>query len=91
VPPCRPAGATLALTTNLRGHMAEFYAIFDQVLDNARDSDARHRLQAHVDHRATVDSVVDLLETGGFSVTRVVERTGRWRFANGQRFSTITS
>jgi hypothetical protein len=30
-----------------------------------------------------VASVHELLENGGFSVTRVIERTGRMRFANG--------
>ncbi len=75
--------AVLALTTNLRGHMQEFYAIFDEVLNAALDQEARHRLKDHVNHRATVDGLRGLLEDGGFSVTRVVERTGRMRFANG--------
>ena len=77
------SGAAVALTTNLQGHMHEFYAIFDEVLNAAGDSDARRRLREHVDHRATVASVRDLLENGGLSVTSVVERTGRMRFANG--------
>ena len=34
-------------------------------------------------HRATVAGIRNLLENGGFSVVRVVERTGRMRFANG--------
>ena len=72
-------GATLALTTNLRGHMREFYDIFATVLD----APARERLREHIDHRATVDSVRDLLRNGGFIVTRVVEREGSMRFANG--------
>jgi ubiquinone/menaquinone biosynthesis C-methylase UbiE len=76
-------GAVMALTTNLRGHMQEFYAIFDQVLDEAGDGEARGRLRDHIAYRATVASVRDLLEKGGFSVTRVLERTGRMRFANG--------
>jgi ubiquinone/menaquinone biosynthesis C-methylase UbiE len=77
------SGATIALTTNLQGHMKEFYAIFDEVLNDAGDEDARRRLRTHVDHRATRASIRELLENGGFSVTRVVERTGRMRFANG--------
>jgi arsenite methyltransferase len=77
------SGAPIALTTNLQGHMQEFYAIFDEVLNSAGDSESRRRLREHVDHRATVAGVRDLLENGGFSVTRVVERTDRMRFANG--------
>ena len=77
------AGGTMALTTNLQGHMTEFYAIFDEVLTDAADNEARQRLRDHVGHRATVASVRDLLEHGGFSVTRVVEHSGCMRFANG--------
>jgi len=76
-------GATVALTTNLQGHMKEFYAIFDEVLNTAGDSEARRRLREHVEHRATVAGVRGLLESGGFSVVRIVERTGRMRFASG--------
>jgi arsenite methyltransferase len=77
------SGAVIALTTNLQGHMQEFYEVFDEVLKASGAADARRRLREHVDHRATVGSVHDLLEAGGFSVTRVVERTGRMRFASG--------
>jgi len=73
-------GATLALTTNLQGHMRELYAVFEDVL---RDADALQRLRAHVEHRATVANVRELLENGGFTVTRVVEREGVMRFADG--------
>jgi arsenite methyltransferase len=79
-------GATVALTTNLQGHMSEFYAIFDKVLDADGDESARHRLREHVEHRATVAGVRELLETNGFQVTRVVERSSRMRFANGTAF-----
>jgi SAM-dependent methyltransferase len=75
-------GATLALTTNLQGHMREFYEVFERVLET-EDDDSRDRLRAHVAHRATVSGVRDLLERGGFTVTRVVEREGVMRFADG--------
>lgn len=78
----RPGG-TIALTTNLQGHMKEFYAVFDEVLRDAGDVDAIERLRAHVEHRATVAGVRELLESAGFTVTRVVEREGMMRFANG--------
>jgi len=74
-------GATLALTTNLQGHMKEFYDVFAHVL--AGDDESLQRLRAHVEHRATVASVGELLENGGFTVTRVVEREGSMRFADG--------
>lgn len=75
------AGATLALTTNLQGHMHEFYAVFENVLRD--DSAALERLRTHVAHRATIANVRELLEEGGFTVTRVVERTAVMRFADG--------
>jgi len=76
-------GAVIALTTNLQGHMQEFYAIFDEVLESASDGEARQRLRKHVAHRATVARIQHLLESCGFSVSRVVERSGRMRFASG--------
>ena len=79
-------GAVLALTTNLQGHMQEFYAIFDQVLEAAGDGEGRGRLRDHVRHRATIPQIQNLLGQGGFSVNRVIERTGRMRFASGTAF-----
>jgi ubiquinone/menaquinone biosynthesis C-methylase UbiE len=70
-------GATIALTTNLQGHMREFYDVFASVIGD----DAA--LREHVAHRATVASVRELLEEGGFTVQRVVELEGTMRFANG--------
>jgi ubiquinone/menaquinone biosynthesis C-methylase UbiE len=76
-------GAVLALTTNLRGHMREFYEAFDEVLHASGDLEGHGRLRDHVHHRATVPEVRTLLESGGFEVSRVVERTAQMRFANG--------
>jgi arsenite methyltransferase len=73
-------GAVLALTTNVQGHMKEFYAIFEEILDDA----GRRRLREHVEHRVSVTIIRDLLEHAGFKVTRVVEREGVMRFANGE-------
>jgi SAM-dependent methyltransferase len=78
----RPDGR-LALTTNLQGHMAEFYELFAADLDAPGHDAARDRLSTHIAQRATVASVRDLLAHGGFEVTRVIERTARMRFANG--------
>lgn len=74
-------GATLALTTNLQGHMREFYEIFEEVL--ADDQDSRERLRRHISHRATVAGLRHLLNSGGFEITRVVERETVLRFASG--------
>jgi SAM-dependent methyltransferase len=74
-------GVTLALTTNLQGHMREFYEVFANVVRD--DAEATKRLREHIDHRATIASVRELLEDGGFAITRVIERESVMRFANG--------
>lgn len=73
---------TLALTTNLVGHMRELYEVMATVLSGAELT----RLEEHVAHRATVESVRALLADAGFTVTRVVERDGVMRFADGTAF-----
>ena len=78
----RPGG-TIALTTNLRGHMREFYAAFESVLAEAGLPHAVEALRAHVDHRATVDGVRTLFEGAGLHFGRAVEREMPIRFASG--------
>jgi arsenite methyltransferase len=73
-------GATIALTTNLQGHMREFYDVFRSVLE---DDDDLRRLEEHIYHRTTVPDVRALLERNDFAVRRVVERKVIMRFANG--------
>jgi arsenite methyltransferase len=75
-------GATVALTTNLQGHMWELYEVFDRVLQERNDVEARGLLREHVDHRTTVPRVRQLLDDARFSVRRVVETTSCMRFAD---------
>jgi arsenite methyltransferase len=74
-------GATLALTTNLQGHMREFYDVFAEVVRD--DAKASTRLREHIEHRATVDDIAEMLETGGFEMTRSVTQESFMRFADG--------
>jgi arsenite methyltransferase len=77
-------GGVLGLTTNLQGHMQEFYAIYERVLrETIGDQSAVRRLSEHVAHRATVEGLRGLLSRNGFRVERVVERQGMMRFRNG--------
>lgn len=62
-------GATLLLTTNLVGHMAEFYQVHREVLVDAGQRDRLEARDAHIAHRGTVDSVGPLLKEAGFTVT----------------------
>jgi len=50
----RPGGV-IALTTNLQGHMREFYDAFESVLQKARLHDAVEALREHMAHQATVE------------------------------------
>jgi SAM-dependent methyltransferase len=66
-------GGRIAVTTNLKGTMAEFYAIFRAVLADTGQPAALERLAAHEDHRGTVESCRALLEGAGFEVVKAVE------------------
>ena len=72
-------GARIAVTTNLTGHMAEFYDVFRQVvppelIPAVNDQEA---------HRSTRTSVEQILIRGGFRISRVVEDEFFLRFADG--------
>jgi arsenite methyltransferase len=68
-------GATLALTTNLKGHWREFYAIFEE--------SARPALRRHVDRRATIEQLEALLTAARFGIVKVEEELVPMRFADG--------
>jgi ubiquinone/menaquinone biosynthesis C-methylase UbiE len=106
-------GANLFLTTNLVGHMAEFYDVYRSVLSElgepsgtvpffagtdrrlvvgekgdcpplcGRFTDRLAALDAHINHRATVNSVREQLEHAGFQFVTAATRTFRERFADG--------
>lgn len=76
-------GATILLTTNLIGHMSEFYAAYAAVLVRTNQSDRLVKLEAHIQHRATESSLTSLLQEGGFTVDEVVHDSFRLRFATG--------
>jgi arsenite methyltransferase len=76
-------GATLALTTNLQGHMREFYEIFAQSLSQMGMESRLTDLEAHVAHRATTSRVESLLREAGFSVRRALTREIPMRYLDG--------
>jgi SAM-dependent methyltransferase len=82
---CKPQGR-LALTTNLVGHMSEFYQIYEETLlatGNLPLVDALHRHQAH---RATLEGLHDLLSGAGFEVTDRHTDTFTLCYADGSAF-----
>ena len=78
----RPGG-TLALTTNLRGHMAAFYDTYRHTLAEMGRADLLPALEAHIDHRTTTAEVRAQLEAEGWRVTDVFEDTLTMRYLDG--------
>jgi hypothetical protein len=78
----RPGGL-IALTTNLQGHMREFYAEFRATLDGLGMRNALGALERHVRHRATPKSLRGQLAGAGLEVTEVATGEFRMRFADG--------
>ncbi len=78
----RPS-ARIVLTTNVRGHMEEFYDVFASTLRELDLTARLGRLEDHVDHRLSVDVISEMLERAGFRVVRVFRETHTMRFADG--------
>jgi len=76
-------GARLALTTNLQGHMAEFYRVFESILQDLGDAKALEALEKHVHHRLTVERVTEFLLHSGFRLVKVHEEPASMRFVDG--------
>lgn len=72
-------GARIVLTTNLTGHMAEFYDVFRAAVPR----ELIPAVNAQEAHRGTRTSVEQLLLDGGFAITKVVEDEFFLRFADG--------
>jgi len=76
-------GARLYLTTNLLGHMSEFYDAYRSVLVELGFSDRLAALDEHLARRATVDSVRAMLEQAGFEFIEAVNWSFREQFVDG--------
>jgi ubiquinone/menaquinone biosynthesis C-methylase UbiE len=76
-------GARLVITTNIKGHMREFYDVYRQVLEGFGKQEYLERLAANEDHRGTKESVCGLLEGTGFKVVKVIERDFAMRYLDG--------
>ncbi len=76
-------GGYLALTTNLKGHMAEFYTIFRDVLDDFGNPDYLEKLNQQETHRGTIHTVRDLLKENGYQIETSHTRDYVMRYANG--------
>jgi len=75
--------AKVAVTTNLKGHMQEFYEVFEATLLEVGYQTAIPALRKHIDHRATVEKLVALFEQTGFRISTVRQETATMRFVDG--------
>lgn len=80
------AGGNIALTTNLQGHMQEFYNLFREVLTELHKTEYLGRLQAQEAHRGTTLSVSQLLQDAGFTIIKTVEDSFELRYLDGSAF-----
>lgn len=78
----RPGGR-LALTTNPKGHWADLYDAYREVLRATGRAALIPELDAQEDHRATPERIERLLAGGGFRVERVERDEIRFRFVDG--------
>ncbi len=73
------SGARVAVTTNLTGHMAEFYEVFRSCVPESLLA----AVNAQEAHRGTRASIERLLTSAGFTLTKVVEDAFHLHFADG--------
>ena len=76
-------GGRLVLTTNLVGHMAEFYDAYRDVLMELRFTAQLPALERHINRRATIDSVTAQLKQADFRFVIATTRSFRERFVDG--------
>jgi arsenite methyltransferase len=76
-------GARLLLTTNLVGHMSEFYDAYRAVLVELGFTEQLAALEDHINRRATIESVQTRLERAGFQFVAATTRSFQERFVDG--------
>ncbi|HEX8683874.1 MAG TPA: class I SAM-dependent methyltransferase [Ardenticatenaceae bacterium] len=77
------SGGRLVLTTNVKGHMQEFYDLFREVLTERWGGKYLDRLAFNEEHRGSRESVTVIVEEAGFAISRIVEDHFHLRFLDG--------
>jgi ubiquinone/menaquinone biosynthesis C-methylase UbiE len=76
-------GGRIALTTNPRGHMAELYAAYREVLRGTGRAALVAKLDAQEDHRATPERIRGMLADAGLRTERMEQEEMRLRYVDG--------
>jgi ubiquinone/menaquinone biosynthesis C-methylase UbiE len=79
-------GGRIALTTNPRGHMTEFYNVLKDTMSQLNLEPLFDKLETHIAHRLSIDTVSRLLESAGFKIARTHRQSFVLRFADGSAF-----
>ena len=79
-------GGHIALTTNPRGHMREFFRVFEDTLNALKMDHLSANLQAHIDHRHTPAAICSMLEEAGFHISKSDKSSFYLRFLDGSAF-----
>ena len=79
-------GGKVALTTNLNGHWQTFYDVFIVTLKALHKEEIIDKLQAQQEHRGTIESISQLLETSGLKISRVFTDQLNMQFVDGSAF-----
>lgn len=79
-------GGKLCITTNLNGHWHEFYNEFAEALTELGRGALLPALQAHQEHRGSVESISLLFRDCGLNVTRTATDSFEMRFTDGSAF-----
>ncbi|MFH0735194.1 MAG: class I SAM-dependent methyltransferase [bacterium] len=77
---------SLCLTTNLTGTFTEFYDVFFETINQLGYGKYLAKLNEHVNHRGTEESVIKLIDTNGFKIINKVKSHFQMRFLNGTTF-----
>ena len=79
-------GGRIALTTNPKGHMEEFYQVLEVTMRELDLNPLLEQLETHIDHRHSMEKVCRLLGKAGFKITATRQTSFFMRFLNGSAF-----
>lgn len=79
-------GASFCATTNLVGTFEAFYDVYAKTLIELGLNQYEGKLNDHINHRGTVESMRSLLEESGFMITKEIEQEYKMRFYDGSAF-----
>lgn len=79
-------GAQIALTTNPKGHMKEFYMVFGKTLEELRMAHVADDIEKHVNRRMTVETIRGCLTRSGFRNLATSQDSFVLRYLDGSAF-----